>query len=443
MPWLIAVFMVMVYMIPFDSTTLPLKLPFNAGLDRLVLVVISIVWLFVSLAGRRPPRFSHTAINVAIWVFVTLTAFSVIHNLHDLSWDKELSLSFKQLLLAYTYLLFFFVAASSLTRQDVIGFCKFLVLLGAVSAVGTILEYRTHVVIFTDLAKLIPGAKVRFRGVVGGGSPFARHSFGGPAKHGLADATMLVAAIPFAMALVSRARTWPARLLWAVTLALLVIGCVATEEKTAFILLIASVVVMVISKPRRYLKWWPLLIIIIPVIRIVAPHSISALLYQFKTLGRSNSTSGRTTDYPAVAPFVDTHLLFGRGLGSYDPHKYRILDDQMLLFLIETGVFGAIAYTALIFSPLIAVFRRAWRSITLEDELLAGIAAGCVAFFLSNFLYDSFSFRQGPYVFFFIAALAAAAVGRRSVLPGDGTPEPTVDRPPDHALEARAPAAAA
>ena len=115
----------------------------------------------------------------------------------------------------------------------------------------------------------------------------------------------------------------------------------------------------------------------------------------------------------------------------------------MLLFLIETGSSAAIAYTALIFSPLIAVFRRAWRSITLEDELLAGIAAGCVAFFLSNFLYDSFSFRQGPYVFFFIAALAAAAVGRRSVLPGDGTPEPTVDRPPDHALEARAPAAAA
>src|SRR5579875_1724037 len=243
MPWLIAVFMVMVYMIPFDSTVLPIKLPFNAGLDRLLLVVISIVWLFLSLAGRRPPRFAHSAINVAVWAFVALTAFSLAHNLRDLSWDSELSLSFKQLLLVYTYLLFFYVAASSLTRDDVIGFCKFLVLLGTISAIGTILEYRTHAVIFTDLAKLIPGAKVHFRGVVGGGSAFARHSYGGPAKHGLADATMLDAAIPFAMALLSRARTWPWRITWGFALTMLLIGCIATEEKTAFILLIATVVV--------------------------------------------------------------------------------------------------------------------------------------------------------------------------------------------------------
>ena len=433
MPWLVAAFMVMVYMIPFDSTTLPLKLPFNAGLDRLLLVVITVVWLFQSLAGRRPPRFSHTAINVAVWAFVALTAFSVVHNLRDLTWDKEFSLSFKQLLLAYTYLVFFYVVSSSLTRQDVIGFCKFLVLLGTISAIGTVLEYRTHTVIFTDLAKLIPGAKVKFHGVVGGHNPFARHSYGGPAKHGLADATMLDAAIPFAMALLSRARTWPWRITWGFALAMLLIGCIATEEKTAFILLVATVAVMVISKPRRYVKWWPLLIVAVLLTRIVAPHSISSLLYQFKTLGASNSTSGRTTDYPAVAPFLDTHLIFGRGMGSYDPHKYRILDDQMLLFLIETGVLGAIAYTMLIFSPLIVVFRRAWRSITLEDELLAGVAAGCVAFFLSNFLYDSFNFRQGPYVFFLLAALAAAAVGRRSVLPGDTSAPVPVDRPPDHA----------
>lgn len=431
MPWLIAVFMVMVYLIPFDSTTIPIKLPFNAGLDRLVLILITVVWLFQSLAGRRPPRFSHTLINVAVWAFVALTAFSLAHNLRDLTWDQELSLSFKQLLLVYTYLVFFYVAASSLTREDVIGFCKFLVLLGTVSAIGTVLEYRTHVVIFTDLAKLIPGAKVHFRGVVGAGSAFARHSFGGPAKHGLADATMLDAAIPFAMALLSNARTWAWRVTWGFALAMLLIGCIATEEKTAFILLIATVVVMVISKPRRYLRWWPMLIVAVLLTRVVAPHSISSLVYQFRTLGQSNSTSGRSTDYPAVAPFLNTHLLFGRGMGSFDPHKYRILDDQMLLFLIETGAFGALSYTMLIFSPVIAVFRRAWRSVTLEDELLAGIAAGCVAFFFSNFLYDSFNFRQGPYVFFLLAALAAAVVGRRSVVPADAVATPAIDRPPD------------
>jgi O-antigen ligase len=131
-------------------------------------------------------------------------------------------------------------------------------------------------------------------------------------------------------------------------------------------------------------------------------------------LGSSNSTSGRTSDYSAVAPFINSHLLFGRGFGSFDPHKYRILDNQMLGLLIEIGVFGVLSYAALIFAPILAVHRRARRSLTLEDDLMGAIAAGCAAFFVSNFLYDAFSFRQGPYVFFFLAALAAAAVGRES-----------------------------
>jgi O-antigen ligase/polysaccharide polymerase Wzy-like membrane protein len=423
MPWLVALFAAMVYLIPFDSTVLPISLPFNAGLDRLVLVAMAVVWLMLSIGGRIPPRFSHTPINIAIFLWVALTALSLALNLRDLTWDRELSTAFKQLLLAYTYLLLFYMVASSLTREDVVPFCKLIVVLGVISAIGTILENRGHVNIFSDIAKGIPGAKVHFKSVVGGGGPGARHSYAGPTKHGLADATMLNAAIPFAMVLLWRARgLWP-RIRWGAALLLLLAGCVATEEKTALILLIVTVFLMVALHPRRYVSWWPLLIVAVVLTRAAAPHSISQLLYQFRTLGSSNSTSGRATDYPAVAPFLNTHLIFGRGFGSYEPHKYRILDDQMLGFLIETGVAGILAYAAVILMPALAVLRAARRGLTLQDDLLAGIGAGCVAFFLSNFLYDSFSFRQGPYVFFLLAGLAAAVVGRRgSTLGTDSQP---------------------
>lgn len=424
MPWLVALFMAMVYLVPFDSTVLPISLPFNAGLDRLVLIVIAVVWLILSVGGKASPRFSHTIINLAVFAWVLLTALSLVLNLRDLAWDQELSTGFKQLLLAYTYLLVFYVISSSLAREEVVPFCKFLVILGVVSALGTILEYRGHVDIFSAIARAIPGAHVHLRVSVGGGVVGARHSYGGPAKHGLADATMLDAAIPFAMVLLWRAPGWLPKCGWGLALLVLLTGCIATQEKTAFILLVVTVVIMVALHPRRYLTWWPLLIVAVLVTRAAAPHSISALRYQFKTLGSSNSTSGRTTDYPAVAPFLNTHLLFGRGFGSYEPHKYRILDDQMLGFLIETGAAGVLAYTAVIFAPVLAVYRAARRGLTLEDDLLAGIGVGCVAFFVSNFLYDSFSFRQGPYVFFILAALAAAGVGRRgSTLSAETYPE--------------------
>jgi polysaccharide biosynthesis protein PslJ len=188
--------------------------------------------------------------------------------------------------------------------------------------------------------------------------------------------------------------------------------------------------VIVAYRPRRYARLWPLLIVAVIITRIAAPHSISALKYQFTALGSSNSTSGRTADYPAVAPFINSHLLFGRGFGSYDPHKYRILDDQMLGFLIEIGAFGILAYVAMILAPVHATWRRARRGLTVDDDLLAGMAAGCVAFLVSNVLYDSFDFRQGPYVFFFLAALAAAAVGRRGSQAVEPEAPAAVDRPP-------------
>jgi hypothetical protein len=426
MPWLIAAFLVMVYLIPFDSTVLPISLPFNAGLDRLVLVVVTVVWLVLSLGGRRPPRVVHSPTNVAVWVFVALTALSLALNLRDLTWDTELGPSLKQLLLAYTYLLFFYVAASSLTREDVRAFCRFLVVLAAVSALGTILEYRSHHNLFATLGHLIPGARVHFRSTVGNGNVFTRVSYGGPAKHGLADATMLDTALPFALVFMTRTRNLRARLGWGVALIALIAGCVATQEKTAFILIAVSLIVVVALQPRRYARWWPLLLIAIPIIRVAAPHAISELTYQFKTARTSSSTDMRTQDYPAVAPFINQHLLFGRGFASYSPRKYRILDDQMLQFLIDTGVIGFLSYSALIFTPALSVLRRARRGLTLDDDLFGALAAGCVAFFVSNFLYDSFSFRQGPYVFFFIAALTVALSGWRRGGSSDDLDPPAV-----------------
>jgi hypothetical protein len=417
-PWMVAAFMFMVYMIPFDSTFLPFKLPFDAGLDRVVLIAFSLVWLGASVAGRNPPRFKHTSINVAMYIFAILSALSIVLNLRDLAWDQELGLGFKQMLLAFTYLLFFYVVASSLTREDVVPFVKYITVLAAISAIGTIYEYRTGVDLFAHLAKLIPGAIVKAHLSHAAGHQAGRHSAEGPTKHGLCDASLLASAIPFAMILLIRSTTTRAKVVWIVCMLLLVAGCITTLEKTAFILLVVVVLAVIAFHPRRYLRWWPLLIFAVLVTKVASPHSISALRYQFTILDTSSSTSGRTTDYPAVAPFLNTHLLFGRGFGSYNPLKYRILDDQMLGYLIEIGAFGIIAYTALIFSPIIAGFRAARRGLTMHDDVLAAVAGGCVGFFVSNFLYDSFDFRQGPYVFFFLAALAAVVVGRVEPLGG-------------------------
>lgn len=413
MPWLIAIFMAMIYFIPVDSIVLPIHLPFNAGLDRVALGILFVAWVATSLGSSNPPRFKHSPINIAVYAFLALCMVSVVLNLRDLSWNGELTLSVKQFLLAFTYVVFFYIAAASLTRDDLHGFARLITCFAALSAVGTVIEYRTGHDLFADLAKIFPGAHVSHQGAAGA-IPGARTSYAGPTLHGLADATLLATSVPFAMMLFVDARETRSRWLYGLALLVLIAGCVATQEKTAIILLAIAVAVTVCYRPRRFARYWPLLIVAVVVVKFAAPHSISELIYQFKDVNRSNSTSGRTTDYPAVSPFLGSEILFGRGYGSYDPHKYRILDNQMLDFLIEIGFAGTLAYAAVIFSPLISVHRRIRRPRAFDDELLVAVAAGCIGYFISSFLYDTFAFRQGPYVFFFFAALAAATTGRES-----------------------------
>ncbi len=417
MPWLVALFMAMIYFVPVDGIILPIHLPFNAGLDRMALGVMVAIWFATSVASRNPPRFKHTPINFAIYAFLVLCMVSLVLNLRDLSWDGELTLSVKQFLLAGTYVVFFYVVASSLTREDVRGFAKLIVFLAALSAIGTVIEYRAHHDLFADIAKLFPGAHVIHSTTGGSIVPGARAEFSGPTLHGLADATLLAAGMPFAMILFVNAQASASRFRYGLAMIAIIAGCVATQEKTAIILVVLSIVVTVAYRPRRFAPYWPMLIVAAVVIEVAAPHAISGVVYQFRDLNKSTSTSDRTADYSAVAPFIDTHLLFGRGFGSFDPHKYRILDDQMLGFLVAIGSFGVLAYVAMILTPLACVHRRARRARAPDDELLAGIAAGCVLYLASNFLYDTFSFRQGPYVFFFLAALAAAALGVHSSPP--------------------------
>lgn len=412
MPWLIAIFVGMVYLLPVDSIFLPISLPFDSSLDRMVLALITAVWFVLSLVGRgaNRPRFRHTPINVAVYVFVGFCCLSVALNLRDLFWDGEMRLAFKQLVLGLTYVLFFYLVASSLERRDLVAFAKLLVWLGAISAIGTVIQYRTGLNLFDKLAHVLPGMKV----VAHSGVTAFRKLSAGPTLHGLADATLLDAVIPFALVFLVHAKSTADRCGWGVAICLVLAGCFSTGEKTSLILVVIAVAITVLYRPRRYLPYWPGVVLAVLAVTVISPHVFSELRYQFSVAGSSSSTSGRTSDYSAVAPFIATHLLFGRGFGSFDPQKYRILDDQMLGYLIQIGGLGVLAFAAMLLTPVVLVHRMARRGVELSSDLMIGVVAGSLTYLVSNFLYDAASMRQGPYVFFLLAGFASVATGWRS-----------------------------
>src|SRR6185312_5414230 len=53
LPWMLAAFLAMVWLVPFDSASLPVHLPFESKLDRVVIILMAFVWLAALLVGGR------------------------------------------------------------------------------------------------------------------------------------------------------------------------------------------------------------------------------------------------------------------------------------------------------------------------------------------------------------------------------------------------------
>jgi O-antigen ligase len=134
---------------------------------------------------------------------------------------------------------------------------------------------------------------------------------------------------------------------------------------------------------------------------IVAPGALGSIRNQLFTsqVAQSNSTTGRTQDYAAVQPDLAAHPTFGRGYGSYDPHKYRIIDNQYIGLAIETGFVGVGAYLLMLLGVVAA--SRPGRRSRGPRRACAAVAIGVAAA-----LFDCFAYPQVPYVFLFVAGLA-------------------------------------
>ena len=177
-----------------------------------------------------------------------------------------------------------------------------------------------------------------------------------------------------------------------------------------------------------------MLVVVIPVL---APGAVGMTTAQFEPSRLGVATvSDRASDYDAVRPDVWSHLLFGRGWGSYDHVAYRVLDSEILHRLIEMGVLGLVAYLFMVGSVLwTARATIAGRDRTWAPMALIG-AAAAVSFGVASMLFDVMAFPHAVYIFLCIAGFVAAVVSHhpddRRFVPGSrARPAPSLQPAPD------------
>src|SRR3954454_8854901 len=82
LPWLLAAFTAMLWLIPFDSIQLPIHLPVDSAPDRVLILIMAGVW-FASLVapGRSGPRPRRSLVLAAFLTFFLIAAASIAANL--------------------------------------------------------------------------------------------------------------------------------------------------------------------------------------------------------------------------------------------------------------------------------------------------------------------------------------------------------------------------
>lgn len=406
LPWALAGFLVMLWLLPFDSVDLPIPLPLDAKLDRPFLLLLVALWA-LSLAGaRRSPRLRGSLVHYAFAAFVLVAVVSLVQGADVTVRLGEFELGVRKLALLLSYVALFFIVASSVRPGEVRPFMKLVCGLAALTAIGVLWEYRTGFNVFFELTeKVLP---VSLPAELGNVDSLGRKAVIGPTIHPLAPAMMMACAMPYALISMYDNRELRGKILWGGLAALLFAAALATGRKTSLVAPLASIVVLVAFRPRMLRQLLPAAVGLLVIAHIAAPGALGgvgdAILPQ--NLFKTDSAMNRQSDYAAIRPDVIDHPFLGRGYETYDQKKYRILDNQYLTTMIGTGALGVIAYFSIFLAIFLVAYRVARNRKGDSAAIAIAIAATTVALALGSALFDLLAFPQIPYLLCFFAGFA-------------------------------------
>ena len=149
---------------------------------------------------------------------------------------------------------------------------------------------------------------------------------------------------------------------------------------------------------------------------LTIPGMIATITTMFTGISDDTSATSRVDSYAIAGEFIQRSPMLGRGFSTFLP-KYRILDNQYLLLIIEVGFVGLASMLALLITAMTCSrgVRRMSSDPVVQQSgqgLMAAVAAGAVGLAL----YDGTGFPSGRWV-----PLPSVGSGGCPVSPGAST----------------------
>jgi hypothetical protein len=331
-----------------------------------------------------------------------------------------------------TFFVVFYLVVSLLRPADIRPLVQILVAAGALVALLAIYESRSGSNLFDRLSDWIPflqnnvavNKEVDLNGFARGDKLRTYAS----AEHPIALAAALCMLFPLSLALAITGKRH-----WWLAVFLLAMGGLATLSRTGVVMLLVVGLVFIWLRPGQTVRMWWAVFPLVIVIHAVMPHTLGILKSSFFPAGGlvaeqhssagSATAGGRAADFGPVMERVKRSPVVGVGYattvlptpgeapeelpGSLAPPTTRILDNQWLGTLLETGFLGVFAWLWLFLRFIRRLGRAAKRDESDEGWLLVGLVASITAATVGMFTYDAFAFVQATFITFILLAFGA------------------------------------
>lgn len=294
------------------------------------------------LPGRQPLRW---ALFVFLAVFLVAYGLGVARGL-----PGPEARSADRALITYLSLLGLALVACdgirSRARLDAV--LRRLVLLGTAMSLVGFVQFFFRINLATMIS--VPGLQLNepIIGIASRGAPnFARVA--GTASHSIEYGVVLAMLLPIAVHLFLFARSVGQRQLWGVCAALIGVSVPLAVSRAGTLALLLGLLLLVLAwEPRLQRRAAVVILAGTVAFQAALPGLLGTIRSAFANFNNDPSIQNRRSDYAEVAGYFQDRPWFGRGLGTFIPDRYLVLDNQALLTTLETGVVGAMALLLLI-----------------------------------------------------------------------------------------------
>ncbi|GAB3254511.1 O-antigen ligase family protein [Nocardioides dilutus] len=317
----------------------------------------------------------------------------------------EVNAADRGLMVAAGWLAVMLVAGEGLRSwRDVDHIVGWMVWLGAVVAGIAVIEYTTGLSVVRYLT--LPGLSAN-TDLAGIGERSVLNRVSATAVHPIEFGVVMACLFPLALHWTMQR---PGHRLALLPTGLIFVGAFLSVSRSAMLDMAVVGIVLFAGWPARLrLKALVLTPLAVVGVRLLFPGLVGTLVSLFTNLGNDPSVSGRTDDYHLVFDLVGDHPWLGRGLFTFVPREYRILDNQWLSMVLELGLVG----TGVVFLVMLTAFlcaRTAFRHAPTSSGRSLGlsISASIAGAVVSMVTFDAWSYRMHSGLTFLLMGMAGA-----------------------------------